>query len=164
MKHLIRKGFHRSWKMFSHPIFNFKQTKTFNFTESCWWWWNDPDRDGDWSKILGWFNGWDVHYESYRFGFRPNKKKGYFNVCPYIYQNGIRLPEPIVLTKRITSKTKLSVELIKETVYFKVDDLIIYQIDRIKKSWYGISADIYIGGGTKTDKDWSAPQDITLFC
>lgn len=163
MKHIIKEGHHRPCGSISIPLFNLKQEKTFQFTDSCWWWFNNPDKDGDWSKIIGWTNGFNIHGESYRFGFRPCKESGFYEITPYIYQCGIRLPEPVIIKKKLNEKVNLSISLSDNIVYFKVNESIIYQTTIIKKNYIGFSTNIYIGGGTPSGKDWTAPHEIILY-
>jgi hypothetical protein len=162
-KQTIKKGNHRSWKSVPHPIFFFSQKQKFKFTDSCWWFWNDPDRDGDWSKIIGFINGFKIHGESYRFGFRPNVARGFIDFCPYIYQNGKRLDIPTILTFHKDTEIELTVELVGEVVCFWVNKMLVHQINRVQKHTVGFSTDIYIGGGTKTGKDWTAPHDVVIY-
>jgi hypothetical protein len=164
MKLTINSGNHRPCPpIISRPIFNFNQQKTFQFTDSCWWWFYDPDKDGDWSKIIGFINGFNIHGESYRFGFRPHKENGFYEITPYIYQCGIRLDELIIIKKELKNPINLSIKLIKDEVYFDVDQINVYKIKIVKKSYLGFTTGIYIGGGTKSGKDWSAPHKIILY-
>lgn len=164
-KHLVRKGHHRAWGIWPTPLcFQFSEQKTFTFTDSCWWWWNDPERDGDWSKIMGFVYGWQIHRESYRFGFRPNSRRGYGDFCPYYYQHGQRIPEPVVITKPLTETIRLAIYVVDGLVNFELNGELIFQVAPASKPWVGWTTDIYIGGGTSSGKDWAAPQDIILGC
>jgi len=162
VKRTIKKGHHRPYFQFTKPVFNPFLERGYFFTENCWWWFNDPDKDGDWSKLMGFVPGFRIHNESYRFGMRPTKD-GQLEFAPYIYQNGKRLLD--LPTKKLSLKKyiKFNISDLEDKIYFYIDDIILYSIPKIKKHTLKFSTNIYIGGGTRSGKDWTAPHDITIY-
>lgn len=160
--YLIKKGRHRPCLRFSKPTFNYWQNQVFLFNDSCWFWFNDPDIDGDWSKVMGFVIGFNIHGESYRFGMRPCKDVGFLEFTPYIYQKGKRLLNLPIKKHSINSPAVLKIALIHDIMEYHFNNNPFFKIEIKYDFPLGFTTGIYIGGGTPSGKDWAAPHDIII--
>lgn len=169
-KFLIHEGHHRpEIPILPLPIWtgSVRLRRTYQFTPSCWWWFDDPDKDEDWSKIMGFVCGLNIHGESYRFGFRP-APKGKLQVAPYIYQNGVRIPNtPILAT--VSLPVELTLEIVSTGlhvwfgVYMGTKRLGWHAVSIGKTPTLGWTTGIYVGGGVNGKKDWTPPHDVEIW-
>lgn len=101
----VKKGRHYSG--FRFKPFLFSKSGKYEVDVTIWRGWYDINEYGDhMNKICG-KGKINHHEESYRFGLRPNKTKGLWDVYTYDYINGELQPHYLLKTLREKKKTRL---------------------------------------------------------
>ncbi len=115
MQYTFRKGNHRP--TFSFPWLHFGRTTltvTVCFSASAWY--EDPDPERDWNKLVGWSygflpfrtaTGWKPahHWNSVRLAYRPALEEGWMEIAHYSYTEGVRRIHPLYKIPVEQSKT-----------------------------------------------------------
>lgn len=152
MEYIIKKGKHYS-NWFNFPFFTTKRSIKFQFMidSSSHYTLNNED-DYDWNKLFGLSNSWNLHESSARLCWRRLNEEE-FQVCLYIYDNGIRtISREINLSYDTFHGARIIISRHNFYLFFR-DESIILQKESKKLFPLKLILKPYFGGTSVAPKD-----------